>query len=293
MKNSGNQSQVQQPQLIEGSSQIFKVFGFTALLVLLVLNWNTIMGFLIKLMLNILVFIYGYVGGNFGIAIILFTVLIRLLTWPLTAQQIKGSKAMQELQNDKEWIAVQKKYAKDREKLQTEQFRIQRERGINMFGSCLPTLIQFPILFALFPAVSYAIGSAPLSILNLSRNLYEFQNAAALVPLNSKFLWMDLGLPERTMILGIAIPVLAFILAITTYMQSKLLTPPSANPNDQSAAVNQQMTTMMPVMLFFLFLNYPSGLSIYIIAGNILSIVQYAMMGKVNWRNLLPGSQKA
>ncbi len=292
MKNPSKPTQVQQPQLPEGlgfSRESFKTFGVIALLVLAFIYWPQVVAF----MINLLIYIYSLVGHNFGLALILFTVLIRILTWPLTAQQIKGQKAMQEFQNDKEWIAIQKKYAKEKEKQNMEMMRLYRERGINPFGSCLPLLIQFPILFALFPAISYAIGSGPLSILNLSRNLYEFQNAAALVPLNSKFLWMDLGLPEQTNLFGLVnIPLLAIIVAVTTYMQSKLLTPPSANPNDQSAAVNRQMTIMMPLMLFFFSINYASGLSIYFIAGNVLSIVQYAMMGKVNWRNLLPGGGK-
>jgi YidC/Oxa1 family membrane protein insertase len=289
MKNPSNQKQVQQPQLPTGfSMETFKTIAVIAVLVLAFMNFNAV----IKLMVNVLIFIYGLVGHNFGIAIILFTILIRLLTWPLNAQQMKGAKAMQDLQSDKEWQGIQKKYAKDREKLAQEQLRIYRERGINPFGSCLPTLIQFPILFALIPAITYAIGSTPLSLLKLSRSLYDWQNATALIPLNSQFLGMDLGLPERTMILGIAIPLLAIIVALTTYIQTKLTMPAAADPNDQSAATARIMSIQMPLLLFFFSLNYASGLAVYFVASNILSIVQYAMMGKVNWRNLLPGGQK-
>src|SRR5215510_4673480 len=198
MKNTSNQSTVQQPQLPQGfSSESFKTVAVIAVLVLAFMNFSAV----IKLMVNVLIFIYGLVGHNFGIAIILFTVLIRLLTWPLNAQQMKGAKAMQDLQNDKEWQGIQKKYAKDREKLAQEQLRIYREKGINPFGSCLPMLIQFPILFALIPSITFAIGSYPLSLLKLSKSVY-FQDITSLVPLNSRFLWMDLGLPERTVIFG-------------------------------------------------------------------------------------------
>ena len=289
MKNTSNQTQVQQPQLPQGfSGESLKTVAVIAVLVLAFMNFGAV----VNLMVNVLIFIYGLVGHNFGIAIILFTVLIRLLTWPLNAQQMKGAKAMQDLQNDKEWQGIQKKYAKDREKLAQEQLRIYRERGINPFGSCLPTLIQFPILFALIPAITYAIGSTPLSLLKLSRSLYGFQNAVELVPLNSRFLWMDLGLPERTVILGIGIPVLALIVALTTYIQTKLTMPASADTNDQSAATARIMSIQMPILLFFFSVNYASGLAVYFVASNILSIIQYAMMGKVNWRNLLPGGQK-
>jgi YidC/Oxa1 family membrane protein insertase len=291
MKNPSNQSQsqAQRPQLPENfSTETIKTLAVIAILVLAFMNFSVVIDFMITAM----IFIYRFVGHSFGITIILFTILIRLATWPLNAQQMKGAKAMQDLQSDKEWIAAQKKYAKDREKLAQEQFRIQRERGINPLSSCLPTLIQFPILFALIPSITYAISSYPLSLLKLSRSVF-FQDVTSLVPLNSHFLGMDLGLPERTVILGIAIPLLALIVALTTYVQSKLTMPSSSpNPNDQAAATARIMSIQMPIMLFLFSLNYASGLSIYFITSNILSIVQYAMMGKVNWRNLLPGGQK-
>jgi YidC/Oxa1 family membrane protein insertase len=290
MKNTTPQTQVQRPELPQGfSRETFKTIAVIAVLVLAFTNFSEV----IKFIVNILIFIYQGVGENFGIAIILLTILIRLITWPLNAQQMKGAKAMQDMQNDKEWQAIQKKYAKDREKLAQEQMRVYREKGINPFGSCLPTLIQFPILFALIPSITYAIGSTPLSILKLSNSLYSFQDVAALVPLNSKFLGMDLGLPERTLLFGLSIPLLALIVALTTYVQTKLTMPAAANPNDQSAATTRMMSIYMPVMLYFFSVNYASGLSVYFVASNILSIIQYALMGKVNWRNLLPGGQKS
>jgi len=290
MKNTTPQTQAQRAELPQGfSRETLKTVAVIAILVLAFTNFSEVINFIV----NILIFIYRGVGENFGIAIILLTILIRLITWPLNAQQMKGAKAMQDLQTDKDWLAMQKKYAKDREKLAQEQMRLYREKGINPFGSCLPTLIQFPILFALIPSITYAIGSTPLSILKLSNSLYSFQDVAALVPLNSKFLWMDLGLPERTLILGLSIPVLALTVALTTYVQTKLTMPAAANPNDQSAATSKMMSIYMPVMLYFFSVNYASGLSVYFVASNILSIVQYALMGKVNWRNLLPGGQKS
>src|SRR5688572_24719318 len=128
MKNTSNQTQAPQPKMPQGfSAESFKTIAVIAVLVLAFMNFGTV----VNLMVNVLIFIYSLVGENFGIAIILFTVLIRLVTWPLNAQQMKGAKAMQDLQNDKEWQAIQKKYAKDREKLAQEQLRIYRERGIN------------------------------------------------------------------------------------------------------------------------------------------------------------------
>ena len=251
--------------------------------------WDTI---IIHPMVNLLIFIYDLIGHNFGIAIVLFTILIRLITWPLNAQQLKGAQAMQELQNDKEWQDIQKKYAKDKEKLSQEQMRIYKERGINPFSSCLPTLIQFPVIIGLYQSIIRALAGTPLSLLQLSRSLYPFQSIESIIPLNSKFLWMDLGRPESILIFGFALPTLAVVVALTTYVQAKLTMPASSNPNDQSAAMSGMMSIYMPLLLGYFALTFASGLSVYFITSNMLGIVQYAMQGKANWRNLLPGGNK-
>lgn len=262
--------------------------------------------FILNPFTNVLLLIYNFLGhgGNaFGLAIILFTLLIRGITWPLNAQQLKGAKAMQDLQNDKEWQDIQKKYAKDREKLAQEQMRIYKDRGINPFASCLPTLIQFPIIIGLYQSITRALAASPLGLLQLARSVYQvpwlspFLNIATLIPLNSKFLWMDLSRPEgipfpagfTLSFLPYGFPTLAIIVALTTYLQTKLTMPPSTNPNDQTAAMNGMMSIYMPLFLGWLVLNYASGLAVYFVASNVLGIVQYAMLGRVNWRNLLPG----
>ena len=248
----------------------------------------------------VLLFIYNLIGHNFGLAVILFTILIRAITWPLTGQQLKGAKVMQDLQSDKEWQDIQKKYAKDREKLASEQMRIYKERGVNPLASCLPTLIQFPIIIGLYQSVTRALAATPLTLLQLARSIYPFMNASAIIPLNSHFLWMDLGRPEglpfpggfTISFLPYGFPTLAIIVALTTYLQTKLTLPPSSTPNDQAAAMNGMMTIYMPLFLGWLVLNYASGLAVYFVTSNVLGIIQYGMMGRVNWRNLLPGGSK-
>src|SRR5215216_4234758 len=248
----------------------------------------------ISIFTSVLLWIYDIVGHNFGIAIILFTILIRVVTWPLNAQQMKGASAMQNLQNDKEWQDIQKKYAKDKEKLAQEQMRVYREKGINPFGSCLPTLIQFPIIIALYQSITRALAVTPLGLLQLARSAskFSFLDVASLIPLNSKFLWMDLGRPESVNVLGFALPTLAIIVALTTYIQSKLTLPATTNPNDQSAAMTGMMSIYMPLLLGYFALTFPSGLAVYFITSNVLGIIQYAMQGKANWSNLIPGSNK-
>jgi YidC/Oxa1 family membrane protein insertase len=245
----------------------------------------------LSLFVNVLIWIYDVVGNNFGLAIILFTILIRIVTWPLNAQQMKGAAAMQALQTDKDWQAIQKKYAKDREKLAQEQMRVYKEKGINPFSSCLPTLIQFPIIIALYQSIIRALASTPLDLLKLSRSI-SLPNVSDLIPLNSKFLWMDLGHPESVAIFGFALPTLAVIVALTTYVQAKLTMPTSATPGDQSAAMSNMMSIYMPLLLGYFAVTFASGLSVYFITSNILGIVQYAMQGKANWGSLIPGFLK-
>ena len=243
---------------------------------------------------NALLLIYAFVG-NFGVSIILFTIIIRLITHPIMAQQIKSSTAMQQLMASDEWVKIQEKYKGDKEKLAQEQMRIYNERGVSPFSSCLPTLIQFPILIGFYQSIVRAIGVTPLQLLSLVRGIYpglenitSAASLSALIPIQSKFLWMNLGQPEGIKLdfLPFAILVLAIIVGLTTYVQTKLTVQPSASPNDQSAQMNQMMGLYMPVLLFYFALNFASGLAVYFIASNLVGIAQYAALGKVNWKNL-------
>jgi YidC/Oxa1 family membrane protein insertase len=126
----------------------------------------------------------------------------------------------------------------------------------------------------------------PLDLLKLSRIINpDFLDVTKLIPLNSHFLWLNLGQPDPTYILAI-------VVAVTTYIQSKLTMPPSTNPNDQSAAMGQSMSITMPLMLGWFALTFPSGLAVYFITSNALGIIQYAAQGKANWSNLLPKFMK-
>jgi YidC/Oxa1 family membrane protein insertase len=248
--------------------------------------WDTI---IINPMVNTLLLIYSVIG-NFGIAIILFTILIRLLTHPLSVQQIRSGQKMQELQKSKEWQDLQKKYKDDKQKLQQEQMKLYQEMGINPLGSCLPTLIQFPIIIGLYQAIIRVLGGSPVQMIELYGHVYSFIPIAKLLPIDNQFLWMDLSQPERIYILGFGIPLLAIIVVATTWLQSRLMTPPT-QPGDQGGQMTQAMNLYMPLLMGYLALTFAAGLSLYFVASNVVTIVQYAAMGKVNWRNVLPGSK--
>lgn len=253
--------------------------------------WTT---FIVQPMTNILLWIYAAVGGNFGLAIILFTALIRLATHPLMIQQIKGTSAMQDLQSNEKWIAMQKKYKDDKEKLAQEQMKLYKELGINPFGSCLPTLIQLPIIFGIYQAVIRALAVTPLQLANFYKLIYniDFINVADLIPLNSRFLWIqNLSQPESLRLLGINIPVLTILVVVTTFLQSRLMQMPSANPNDASAQTAKMMNIYMPLLMGYIAYTLAAGLAVYFVASNLISVIQYAVLGKLNWNNLLPGKK--
>ena len=247
--------------------------------------WDTL---IINPMVNTLLWIYSILG-NFGIAIIIFTILIRLITYPLTVQQMKGTQKMQEFNKSKEYAELQAKYKGDKQKIQQEQMKLYKEMGINPLGSCLPTLIQFPIIIGLYQAIIRALAVTPIQTLDLYGHIYPFINAAKLIPINNIFLWMNLSQPERFYIFGIGIPVLAIVVVVTTFMQSKLMTPPS-QPGEQGAQMAQAMNLYMPLLMGYLALTFASGLSLYFVTSNVVTIAQYAAMGKVEWSNLLPGN---
>ena len=253
--------------------------------------WDAI---IITPFVNVLLFIYQLVQ-NFGVAIILFTILIRLLTHPLTVQQLKGTQAMQNLQTDKRWIEAQKKYKDDKEKLAQEQMKLYKELGVNPFSSCLPTLIQFPIIIGLYQSITAAMAATPMQLFTLEKHIYPFfTQMAQFIPLKNTFLWMDLGQPERLNLpfLPFGIPIVAIVVVITTYMQSKLMTPPATGGSgDQGAQMAKAMNLYMPFLMGWMALTLASGLSLYFLVSNVVGIAQYAILGKVNWRNLLPMSK--
>lgn len=216
-------------------------------------------------MVNLLLVFYRLLGHQTVLAITALTLVVRLAVLPLTLKQQQAARRMQELQP--EILKLQKKYADDKEKLAREQMKLYREAGINPLGGCLPLLIQLPLLYGLWQAIMRTLAVSPLELIRLSQNIYSFvPGLASLIPLQSRFLWMDLGQPDPYY-------VLPFLVVVTSWLSQKILTPPAMDP--RSAAMNQQMLIMMPLMFGFISISYASGLSIYFIISNLVTILQY------------------
>ena len=227
---------------------------------------------------------------NFGFAIIIFTILIKLLTYPLTAKQLKSTMEMQDLQRDPHYVKMMDKYKDNKEKAAEYQMKVYKEKGISPMGSCLPTLIQFPIIIGLYQAIMRVMASTPLELVKLERLVYPFLDVNKILPIQNRFLWMDLGQPERLNVFGIAIPVLAILVVLTTFIQSKVMQPPASN--DQASAMNNSMTMMMPIMMGFMAYQFSAGLALYFLTSNLTTIAQYAAMGRADWSALFPWMKK-
>ena len=154
---------------------------------------------------------------------------------------------------------------------------------MNPAGCLLPMLIQFPVWIALYQSIIRVLAVAPEDFLNLSQRLYvSWPEVFSLVPLESQFLWLDLAMPDR----WLALPLLV---GGTMWIQQKMMTSTTGDPKQQ--AQGQMMLWMMPMMFAFFSLQFPSGLALYWITSNIITIIsQYFTIG---WGGLtFPGQAK-
>ena len=242
--------------------------------------WNTL---ILEPMINALIFIYGLLGENFGLAIIVFTALVRLITLPLTIQQMRSTMVMSEIQGSSRYKKMQEKYKGDKQKLSEEQMKLFREEGYNPMSGCLGLIIQFPIIIGLYQSITRALAAAPVQLLDLSKLIYPF-NDIGLIPINPHFLYMNLGQPERWEpdFLPFAIPVLTILVVITTYLQTKLTTPPS--PDAQGQSMTKMMGLYMPLLLGYFAYSLASGLALYFLTSNLLGILQGFIMRRMRER---------
>jgi YidC/Oxa1 family membrane protein insertase len=232
-------------------------------------------------MLNALLWLYTLLAGQFWLAIIVFTIIVRLAMTPLMLPQQRSAKKMQELQPRLK--ELQKKYGKDREKLSQEQMKLYREAGVNPLGGCLPMLVQFPIWIGLYRSIIVALGYQPLQLVDLSQNIYAFLNSiiSPQVPLNRYFLGMDLALTPQ--LLGGLTYALPILVAGTSWLQTRMTTP-STSGDGGAGGMSQSMTMMMPLMFGFFSLSFATGLSFYFIISNVIGIVTQGFIS--GWQGL-------
>jgi YidC/Oxa1 family membrane protein insertase len=202
-----------------------------------------IFSFLAIPMLKFLKIIYGVVQ-NYGIAIILLTLVIKLITFPLTHKSMISMKKMSSLQPKMQ--EIKEKYKGDKERVNAASMELYKKEGVNPLGGCLPMLLQIPIFFALYKTLLLAI---------------ELQGAPF-------FLWItDLSLKDPYYITPV-------LMGVTMFLQQKM------TPSTATDPIQQKIFTFMPLIFTFLFLTFPAGLVVYWLTNNVLSIAQQYLINK-------------
>jgi YidC/Oxa1 family membrane protein insertase len=213
---------------------------------------------LAKPCLMLLNYIYGVIP-NYGVAIIILTILSKIILWPLGTKSYKSMSQMKKLQPLIQ--EIREKYKNDRKKMNEEVMRLHKTYSINPVGGCLPMILQIPVFFALYRMLDQAI---------------ELRHA--------HFLWWinDLSAPDRLFNFDFSIPfmeppygipVLTLVMGATMFWQQKM-SPPAGDPTQA------KMMLMMPVVFTFIFINFSAGLVLYWLVNNVLSIAQQSYIQK-------------
>ncbi len=227
------------------------------------------MGYLFHLifyqpLLNLLVFFYNVIPGHdLGIAIILITVFIKLILYPLSAQSIKSQKALQALQPKVE--ALKKQHKDQKEILAAELMKLYKAEKVNPMSSCLPLLIQFPFLIAVYQVFRTGLSDGALG------NLYPFIASPGRLN-NIAFGFLDFAKPQI---------VLAVLAGLAQFWQAKMMVTkkpaintPGSQDESMMATMNKQMVYMMPIMTIFIGVSLPGGLVFYWLVVTVLSALQ-------------------
>lgn len=219
---------------------------------------------------DIIVFFYSFTH-NYGIAIILMTVLIRVILYPLMQKQMVSMREMQKIQPLMK--AVQDKYKNDKERLNKELMALYKEHKVNPMSGCLPLLIQMPILILLFQVLR-----------EFNTKIYAVYNG------NPGFLWLkDLSLPDQLIqlpgsgIFGIQyLGIMPFLIGGSMYIQQKMTSSSggTGKGGGSSEQTQKMMTIMMPLMIGFMSFTLPSGLTLYWFTSTLLGIGQQYLINK-------------
>ncbi|QAZ66842.1 membrane protein insertase YidC [Solidesulfovibrio carbinolicus] len=204
--------------------------------------------FVAKPLIKLLHFFYDYVG-NYGVAIILLTILIKLIFWPLSQKSYKSMEQMKKLQPL--LTQLREKYKDDRQKMNEEMMQLYKTYKVNPAGGCLPMIVQIPVFFGLYQALLHSI---------------ELRHASFITHLPfTNMIWLaDLSAKDPFYITPL-------IMGGTMFIQQKM-TPAPGDPTQAKVML------FMPVIFTFMFLNFPSGLVIYWLVNNVISIAQQGWM---------------
>jgi len=242
-------------------------------------------------LLNGLIFFYK-IFGNLGWAIIVFTILIRFLLIPLTLPSLKAASKLKEIAPELE--KLKKKYANDKQKFAQAQLEIYKKYKINPAAGCLPQIVQFIILIALYRAFGNVLQPDGNIISKLNEVLYPFLKLPAETVINTRFFYLDLVKPDIFRFSGFPLPFPGFFLlfaALIQFLSSKMMRPvvkvaqkeakKTPGPQDDLAmAAQSQMLYLFPLMTIFIGFSFPSGLVLYWLVFSVFTAAQQYLINK-------------
>lgn len=252
---------------------------------------------LTPILTNGLIFFYKYLGQNLGVAVILFSIFLIFALRPLTKPYLESMKKIRDL--GPQLAKLKKKYGKDQLKLSQAQAELYKQNKINPTAGCLPYLLQFAVLIALF-GVFTTVFSNGESIQNINDRLVPFLQFSQDEVLNKQFLYMDISKPDTFQIPGISfgLPGLFLILAtLAQFLSVKITTPyiekekqvaqkTKSDLDDTQVMMQKSMTYMMPLMTLIFGLRLPSGLALYWLVYSVVNVIQQVSMS--GWGSLTP-----
>ena len=210
----------------------------------------TVLGIIAKPLGMLLDLLYGFVG-NYGISIIIFTVIVKVCLYPLYIKQIKSTARMADLQPKMQ--EIQNKYANDRETLNIKMQEFYKEEKFNPMGGCLPMLIQMPIIMGLF-----ALLRNPMRYMTDDNMIFAFHES---------FMWIkDLSQPDPWIL-----PIIAGVATFFAFTMNRALTEAPTGGN-QMAGMTKMMQYVFPVMILWMARSFPSGLALYWAVSQIIQI---------------------
>jgi YidC/Oxa1 family membrane protein insertase len=217
---------------------------------------------------NLLVWLYTHVPGHdIGIAIIILTIIVRLILWPFQQSALRSQKALQSMQPKLK--ALQEQYKDDKTALNKATMELYAKDKVSPFSSCLPLLVQFPFLIALYQVLRAGLASADFNL------LYHFvASPGSINPVSFGFL----NLAAKSIPLAVIAGAAQFLQAKMLPMAPKATPPPGAGPGakdeDQLSKVNKQMLYIMPAFTVFIGASLPAGLTLYWVATNLMAALQ-------------------
>lgn len=237
------------------------------------------------------------VPGALGVAIIILTILIRMVTWPLMGQQLKSAKRMGELKPHLD--ELKKKHDKDKTAYAAAQAQLFKDHGYNPAAGCLPTLIQIPVIIALYQAIS-ALFNGQTGLAQINYFLYPIVEKLTSAP-DPYFLGLNLSAKPADFGLLSWVLLVPVVTGLLQMLQSKMMLPESvkvypgdkpkevkekAKDEDAMVAVQSQMTYLLPVMIGYFAYNFPIGLAIYWNTFSVMGIYQQYLVS--GWGGLSP-----